>query len=188
MENPKEHKQEIVGYRLKSSIDRMMVDGILKNAMPIWNKEDKSVYFIRGHIAGSLVAKMKELQVLDLWFTPIYELEEVKSDWVKQNHLDSYYKEGMMKESKQETTLEEVAQWVINNRYAKSELEKVSDFEMYHTIINKCSKWMQETMYSEEDMEKAFIAGSNSMIEEDDDYGSEFEKYMKEWFENYKKK
>jgi len=176
MENPKEHKQEIVGYRLKSSIDRMMVDGILKTAMPIWNKEDKSVYFIRGHIAGSLVAKMKELQVLDLWFTPIYELEEVKCDWVKQNHLDSYYKEGMMKESKQET-LEEVAQWVINNRYAKSELEKVSDFEMYHTIIDKCSKRMQEIFYSEEDLKACFYEAKSPSYK---DFG--------EWFENYKKK
>jgi hypothetical protein len=45
---------------------------------------------------------------------------------------------------KQEETLEEVAQWVIDNRYAKSELEKVSDFEMYNIIIDKCSKWQQE--------------------------------------------
>jgi hypothetical protein len=51
-------------------------------------------------------------------------------------------------------TLEEVAQWVINNRYAKSELEKVSDFEMYNTIIDKCSKWQQERSYSEEECEK----------------------------------
>ena len=71
MKNFKEEpEQEIVGYRLKP--------------------------YIRGHIAGSLVAKMKELQVLDLWFTPIYETGEVKSDWVKQNHLDYYYKEGLM--------------------------------------------------------------------------------------------
>ena len=99
---PKEEpKQEIVGYRLKPSINRMMVDGILKNAMPVWNDEDKSVYFIRGHVAGSLVAKMKELQVLDLWFIPIYEDEEIKSDWVKEHHLDYYYKEGIMSKSKQ---------------------------------------------------------------------------------------
>jgi len=32
---------------------------------------------------------------------------------------------------------EEIAQWVIDNRYAKSEKEKVSDFEMYHTIIEQ---------------------------------------------------
>jgi hypothetical protein len=102
-----EPKQEIVGYKLKPSIDRMMVDSILKNSMPIWNDEDKSVYFIRGHVAGSLVAKMKELQVLDLWFTPIYEDEEIKSDWVKENHLDYYYKEGVMANKPKQETLEE---------------------------------------------------------------------------------
>jgi hypothetical protein len=36
--------------------------------------------------------------------------------------------------------IEKIAQWVIDNRYAKSELNKVSDFEMYHHII----KWMKE--------------------------------------------
>jgi len=91
-------KQEIVGYRLKPHIDRMMVDGILKHAMPIWNEKDKSVYFIRGHVAGCLVLKLKELQVLDVWFTPIYENEEIKSDWVKQSHLDYYYRVGLMKQ------------------------------------------------------------------------------------------
>ena len=94
---PKICFMEIVGYRLKPSIDRFMVDGILKYAMPIWNKDDKSVYFIRGHIAGNLVAKMKELQVLDLWFTPIYNDEEILSDWVKEHHMEYYQKEGIMK-------------------------------------------------------------------------------------------
>jgi hypothetical protein len=88
--------KEIVGYRLKSHIDRFMVDGILKNAMPIWNPKDKSVYFIRGHVAGSLVLKMKEIQVLDLWFDPIYEDQEIESDWVKPHHFDYYCKEGQM--------------------------------------------------------------------------------------------
>jgi hypothetical protein len=53
-------------------------------------------------------------------------------------------------------TLEEVAQWVINNRYAKSELVKVSDFEMYNTIIDKCSKLQQEISYSEEEFAIGF--------------------------------
>jgi hypothetical protein len=43
-------------------------------------------------------------------------------------------------------------------------------------------------MYSEEDMRKAFIAGGNSQIEEDDDYGTEYDAYMEDWFENFKKK
>jgi hypothetical protein len=50
------------------------------------------------------------------------------------------------------------------------------------------AKWMQERMYSEEDMRKAFIAGGNSQIEEDDDYGTEYDAYMEEWFKQLKKK
>jgi hypothetical protein len=35
---------------------------------------------------------------------------------------------------------EELAQWVIDNRYPKSENDKVSDAEMYHTIIEKINQ------------------------------------------------
>ena len=31
---------------------------------------------------------------------------------------------------------EEIAQWVINNRYPKSENEKVDDFTMYHSVLD----------------------------------------------------
>jgi len=34
-------------------------------------------------------------------------------------------------------TKEGIAQWVINNRYPKSEKEKVSDLEMYHKIVDE---------------------------------------------------
>lgn len=114
---PKEKPdQAIVGYRLNPDIDRSMVDNILKNPMPIWNKKDTSVYFIKGHIAGSLVAKLKELQVLDLWFTPIYEDEEIKSDWVKENHLEYYYKEGVMADKSKQETLEEADKKITSKR------------------------------------------------------------------------
>ena len=33
--------------------------------------------------------------------------------------------------------IEEIAQWVIDNRYAKSELDKVSNQEMYYTLVEK---------------------------------------------------
>lgn len=40
-------------------------------------------------------------------------------------------------------TPEEITQWVINNRYPRNEKEKVSDAEMYHSlvesIINLCN-------------------------------------------------
>ena len=35
--------------------------------------------------------------------------------------------------------VEEIAQWVIDNRYPKSEYEKISDSEMYNLLIEKIS-------------------------------------------------
>lgn len=35
---------------------------------------------------------------------------------------------------------EEIAQWVISNRYPKSELDKVSDLEMYNFIVDKTAE------------------------------------------------
>lgn len=128
----REPKQEIVGYRLKSHINRNIVDGILKNPMPIWNDADKSVYFIKGHVAGCLVAKMRELQILDLWFTPIYEFEEVKSDWLKQNHLDYYYKEGIMSNKPKQVTLE------VKRNYEKHSLTKTKGYKLWCNIIQRC--------------------------------------------------
>jgi hypothetical protein len=34
------------------------------------------------------------------------------------------------------TTKEEIAQWVIDNRYPKSENEKTTDSEMYHFLLD----------------------------------------------------
>lgn len=34
-------------------------------------------------------------------------------------------------------TKENIAQWVIDNRYSKSEFDKLSDSEMYYTLIDK---------------------------------------------------
>ena len=146
----------IVGYRLKSHIDRMLIDFILKNPMPIWNDKDKSVYFIRGHVAGSLVAKMKELQVLDLWFTPIYEDEEIKSDWVKENHLEHYYKEGIMSDTPKQGTLEEVAyQRAVDRNWNPNSLETRRVGNEIIEAVKFGAKWQAERMYSEEDMRLA---------------------------------
>lgn len=35
---------------------------------------------------------------------------------------------------------EEIAQWVIDNRYSKSEKQKISDAEMYRFIVNVINK------------------------------------------------
>jgi hypothetical protein len=42
----------------------------------------------------------------------------------------------------------EIAQWVIDNRYPKSEHEKIGDAEMYHTIIEKINQVLLLTAVS----------------------------------------
>ena len=37
-------------------------------------------------------------------------------------------------------TAEQLAQWVIDNRYPKSENNKVSDSEMYHELVESIAK------------------------------------------------
>ena len=57
--------------------------------------------------------------------------------------LNTFFDKAEKEEKEQQTSIElpsdeeieKIAQWVIDNRYAKSELNKVSDFEMYHHII-----------------------------------------------------
>lgn len=34
-------------------------------------------------------------------------------------------------------TAEEIAQWVIDNRYPKSEDDKISDHELYYELVEK---------------------------------------------------
>jgi hypothetical protein len=61
--------------------------------------------------------------------------------------------------------------------------------EKHNPYIEKAKEIEKKQQgYSEEDLEEAFIAGGNSQIEEDDAYGSAYTKYMKEWFEQFKKK
>ena len=47
---------------------------------------------------------------------------------------------------------EEVAQWVINNRYPKSELEKVSDKEMYEYIVKELGQYHASKVISDEEI------------------------------------
>jgi len=192
-------KKEIVGYRLKPNIDRFMVDGILKTAMPIWNDEDKSVYFIKGHVAGSLVAKMKELQVLDLWFTPIYE--EVKSNWVKKYHLEYYYKEGIMSDKMvDEDDVEKLACNIYNLSYEEylhireqvSQTRELVEAEYEHLGLEIPNKYFDvlsfiagynyksaTKVYDEEDLRGAFISGK---------HGGKTETYMEfeEFIQSFK--
>lgn len=38
-------------------------------------------------------------------------------------------------------TAEEIAQWVIDNRYPKAESEKVADFEMFHHLVSSIKSY-----------------------------------------------
>jgi hypothetical protein len=46
-------------------------------------------------------------------------------------------------------TIQEIAQWVIDNRYPKSENNKVSDAEMYHTLIEAMNQVLHQPTVSE---------------------------------------
>ena len=74
---------------------------------------------------------------------------------------------------KQET-LEEAS-----NNFAIKEIEQCTSYHDLHYGFNEGAKWMQERMYSEEDLLSAFEAG---MMFIGEDKGS-----FKEWFEQFKK-
>jgi hypothetical protein len=60
----------------------------------------------------------------------------------------------------------------------------------YRLAVEFGAKYQQEqdkNKYSEEEVKQAYIDGSNNPIEEDDCYGTEFFKYMDDWFEQFKK-
>ena len=84
-------------------------------------------------------------------------------------------------------TLEDIAQWVIEFRFTKNEYAKVSDFEMYHTVIEKVTKWQQERSYSEEEVLDILNKRGDDL---DLWYNSKSISYPKEkeWFEQFKKK
>ena len=88
-----------------------------------------------------------------------------------------------MKKPKQET-LEEAAE----KYHKKISKKRNTQLGVPSEDFIAGAKWQQERSYSEEDMRGAFIAGGNSQIEEDDDYGTEYDAYMEEWFEQFKKK
>jgi hypothetical protein len=88
-------------------------------------------------------------------------------------------------------TLEEAAEnygWRIKTNSFSDRVKANELAESSKQDFIQGAKWQAERMYSEEDMRKAFIAGGNSCIEEDDVYGSLYDAYMKNWFEQFKKK
>lgn len=45
-------------------------------------------------------------------------------------------------------TIQEIAQWVIDNRYPKNENDKVSDFEMYQILIEAMNQVLRQPLVS----------------------------------------
>lgn len=87
-------EKEIIGYRLNGVITKQVVNALLQYQMPNWYDNDKSVYFLKGHIGGSLVKKLRDLKVFDLWFSPIYN--GLDASWLKKEHIDYYTNVGIM--------------------------------------------------------------------------------------------
>jgi len=89
------------------------------------------------------------------------------------------------KQQQQQDTLEDIAQWVIEFRHTKNEFAKVSDFEMYHAIIDRVSKWQQQRSYSEEDMDNYAEYCTTHVLTSKTGHP-----YLsvKKWFEQFKKK
>ena len=53
---------------------------------------------------------------------------------------DNEYQSYKKLNNKSMKTAKEIAQWVIDNRYPKSENEKVSDVEMYYELVESIEK------------------------------------------------
>ena len=90
---------ELIGYRLKNEDDRDTVDKAIFGATARWiprrdrpsedaypfvdvpifrmGRWNNNLYFIRGHIAGCLVIKARQDGLLDKYFEPVYENEQV---------------------------------------------------------------------------------------------------------------
>ena len=122
------------------------------------------------------ILRLPDTDVLE---KPKQDLEKEMFDLEQELDIPSHLRWHNSK-PKQET-LEEAAE-----KYAK-QFDYAEDSSPLIDFIAG-AKWQQERMYSEEDMREAFIAGGNSCIEEDDVYGSLYDAYMEDWFEQFKKK
>jgi hypothetical protein len=121
-------------------------------------------------------------------------LEEAAKDYIENTMKFSFNSlETKTQANRMLKCIEFGAKWQQERMYSEEEMDEFAEFsircsETYEKFIELGSEYQAERMYSEEDMRKAFIAGGNSCIEEDDAYGSAYKKYMEEWFKQFKKK
>ena len=53
--------------------------------------KDQDLYFVRGHLGGSLVKEAERLGILDKWFTPVYQYEVVKPTFTINGYSSEFY-------------------------------------------------------------------------------------------------
>ena len=59
---------------------------------------------------------------------------------------------------------ETIAQWVIDNRFPKSENEKITDFEMYHSVLDSIEEHAKDQI--EKDRERVKLNAKTKVLSE----------------------
>jgi hypothetical protein len=73
-------KRELIGYRLSGYVSKTVVDIVFKGRETNDSLYRGDLYFIKGHLVGWYIERAKELNVLETWFTPAYDIEIVPTD------------------------------------------------------------------------------------------------------------
>ena len=144
-------------------------------------EKERLIEFAKIHVQQALQAATKE-SFAESSHSNITSKDKLNLEEAKQRAANYMSLKGAL-EPKQET-LEEAAEIYVWGGIYLSEAEK----QQTEIAFMAGAQWQQKRMYSEEDMREAFIAGGNSLIEEDDDYGTEYDAYMEQWFNKFKKK
>ena len=103
--------------RKRTRINILMALNEIESDKELSEKLGMSQQLLSSKLKGNISMKTIELMA-DFFKVPMNEM----------------FKQKIMK------TPEEIAQWVIDNRYSKSEKEKVSDQEMYLTLVEEIKK------------------------------------------------
>lgn len=68
------YNKELIGYKLNGVVSKEIADRVIG-----WTSTDyDGLYFVKGHLAGSLVNEAKKLDILDKWFEPVYGSDKPK--------------------------------------------------------------------------------------------------------------
>jgi hypothetical protein len=200
VKNPSCEEVEVENqYRVKSGTIQEHIDGtagyeyyeykiIIPKEEPTILKEAKQRAVNYMSLKGALEPKVDNnfFESLKKYFKTTPH-EEVMDSWERSKHFDKIGPtvDELLDNTNKQETLEEVKDLDFWKNNAEEDYLKVPISVLRY--ISELER-QQERMYSEEDMREAFIAGGNSLIEEDDDYGTEYDAYMEQWFKQFKNK